>query len=328
MEKQLKKKVSVFRMAVLLVTIMFAALTGNAEIHAAQILEVNENDTTETVDPTATPTPTPAVEPIVTPALKNGLVKEGNNYRYYIKGKMVTSKWEKVGKNYYWFKSNGKAAINGYYKVKGVYYVFDEKARRLSPGKNAVVKVNGVRYFVNAKGRAVQGWNEYNNKMYYSYANGKCAVNTTVEGIKFNKNGAAADLTQARCKLAAKKFIAAHTNSGMSNYTKFRTCFNYIMWYTRFTPRKSPTAAEFKTTTWVYKFALDMFQTNLTGNCYGVSSCVAAIAKELGYQPYVVAITDDHSFVMINGLYYDNMYGTLFGASTRPYYEVSQRIKF
>lgn len=241
---------------------------------------------------------------------------------------MVKNTWKKVGGNYYWFKSNGKAAINGYYKVKGVYYVFDKNARRLSPGKNAVVKVNGDRYFVDAKGRAVKGWNEYNNKMYYSYVNGKCAINTQIEGIKFNKYGAATDLTQARCKLAAKKFIAAHTKSGMSNYSKFRTCFNYIMWYTKFSPRKSPSSEEFKTTKWVYKYALDMFQTNLTGNCYGVSSCVAAIAKELGYTPYVVAITDDHSFVMINGLYYDNMYGTLFGASTRPYYVVRQKIKF
>lgn len=31
-------------------------------------------------------------------------------------------------------------------KVKGVYYVFDKYARRVAPGKKAVVKVNGVKY--------------------------------------------------------------------------------------------------------------------------------------------------------------------------------------
>ena len=91
MREKERVKISVFRMAVLLMTIMFAVLTGNAEIHAAQVLEVND-DTIETVDPTVTPTPT--VEPVVTPAVKNGLVKEGTTYRYYIKGKMVTN-WQR-----------------------------------------------------------------------------------------------------------------------------------------------------------------------------------------------------------------------------------------
>lgn len=42
-----------------------------------------------------------------------------------------------------------------------------------------------------------------------------------------------------------------------------------------------------------------MFQTNLTGNCYGVASCLAAVAKELGYEPYVITALEDHAFVMI-----------------------------
>ena len=70
--------------------------------------------------------------------------------------------------------------------------------------KKSVVKVKNISYFVDTKGRAVKGWNEYKNKMYYSYSNGKCAVNTKIDGIKFNKNGAA-DLTQAREMLEAKK---------------------------------------------------------------------------------------------------------------------------
>ena len=50
--------------------------------------------------------------------------------------------------------------------------------------------------------------------------------------------------------------------------------------------------------------------------------------QELGYEPYVITIPDGHSFVMINGLYYDNMYGTLFGAATRPAYTIEHKIKF
>lgn len=328
--EEVRKGKSVFRSVILLMAVVFVVMAGNIGIYAAQAEKVNGNDTTEMANPTVTPNPditTPIITPEVTPIVKKGLLKEGNSYRYYINGKMVTNTWKKVKNHYYWFKSNGKAAANGYYKVKGVYYVFDEKARRLSPAKKAVVKVKNISYFVDTKGRAVKGWNEYKNKMYYSYSNGKCAVNTKIDGIKFNKNGAA-DLTQAREMLEAKKFIAAHTTKNMNNYQKLRACFNYIMWYTRYTPWKRPTEAEFKTQTWVYKYALDMFQTNLTGNCYGVASCLAAVAKELGYEPYVITALEDHAFVMINGLYYDNMYGTLFGSPTHPYYHLRQKIRF
>ena len=42
------------------------------------------------------------------------------------------------------------------------------------PGKKTIVNVNGVKYFVDAKGKVVTGWNELNGKMYYVYKNGKC----------------------------------------------------------------------------------------------------------------------------------------------------------
>jgi hypothetical protein len=71
-----------------------------------------------------------------------------------------------------------------------------------------------------------------------------------------------------------------------------------------------------------------MFQNSLTGNCYGISSAVAAVAKELGYQPYVIRTTNGHSFVMVDGKYYDNMYGAKFGATTHRAYKVKEKFKF
>lgn len=56
--------------------------------------------------------------------------------------------------------------------------------------------------------------------MYYVHKNGKCATNETIGGIRFNKNGYASNLTQARCKLAARNFIARHSNANASNYEK------------------------------------------------------------------------------------------------------------
>lgn len=114
----------------------------------------------------------------------------------------------------------------------------------------------------------------------------------------------------------------------MTNRQKLRACFNYIIGYNRFVGSMDPTPAEFKSRRWVYKYAVQMFENGLTGNCYGMASAVAAVAKELGYQPYVITLAEGHSFVMINGRYYDNMYGALFDAASRPSYVAQYKIKF
>lgn len=240
-----------------------AALTSGAG--SAYAVDLSQEGGSE---PTVTITPSPEITPELplptpTPVPKNGLLKEGKVYRYYVNNKPVRNKWKKI-----------------------------------------------------------------NGRMYYVHKNGKCATNETIGGIRFNKNGYASNLTQARCKLAARNFIARHSNANASNYEKFRSCFYYIMAYANFVGYMDPTPQEFKTKDWVYKYSLQMFQNGLTGNCYGIASSVAAIAKELGYEPYVITIPDGHSFVMINGLYYDNMYGTLFGAATRPAYTIEHKIKF
>lgn len=280
-----------------------------------------EKTKTQTAKVTVTATPTPKP--------KNGLIKEKGGYRYYVKNKPLKNAWKRINNRYYWFKGNGYAAQSGTFKIKNTYYVFDEKARRLAPKKSSVQKVKNNRYFVTSKGTPVSvGWHEYNGKMYYVYRDGKCAANRTVGGIRFTKDGYASNMDQVKCKLAAKKFIAQHTTANMTKEQKLRACFNYIVGYNRFVGNMSPTKEEFQTTTWVYKYGLQMFQNGLTGNCYGISSSFAAVAKELGYQPYVITIPEGHGFVMIDGRYYDNMYGGLFNAATRPAYYVLQKIRF
>ena len=80
------------------------------------------------------------------------------------------------------------------------------------------------------------------------------------------------------------------------------------MGYTDFKPWIYPTDEEFRTQIWPYQSAIYMFDNNLSGCCYGVASAVALhVPRFLGYEPYVIATTGDHGFVMIDGLYYDNM---------------------
>ena len=87
--EEVRKGKSVFRSVILLMAVVFAVMVGNIGIYAAQVGETNGNDTTEIVNPT------------VIPIVKNGLLKEGNSYRYYINGKMVTNTWKKVKNHYY-----------------------------------------------------------------------------------------------------------------------------------------------------------------------------------------------------------------------------------
>ena len=328
----MSRHIRMFKSALAVMILVLLMASGIVSVQAANQSSDRKNESTVTTAPKVTPLPaakpTAKPAPTVTPKPKNGLLKEGKVYRYYVNNKPIKNKWKKIKGKYYWFKSNGVAAHDGHCGVNGIFYVFNKNAQRVAPGKKAIVKVNGVKYFVDAKGKAVTGWNELNGKMYYVHRNGKCATSETVGGIRFNKYGYASNLTQARCKMAARNFIARHSSAGMSNHDKFYSCFRYIMAYTNFVGYMDPTPEEFKTKGWVYKYALQMFQNGLTGNCYGIASSVAAIAKELGYEPYVITIPDGHSFVMIDGRYYDNMYGTLFGAYTRPAYTIEHKIKF
>lgn len=82
---------------------------------------------------------------------------------------------------------------------------------------------------------------------------------------------------------------------------------------------------DFTGTDWPYRFAQDVFDTN-TGDCFGFACSVAMCAKELGYDPEIIITTGDHGFVIINGLYYDNM-GGLFGASSHFVYSTFRSYK-
>lgn len=74
---------------------------------------------TLTPSPEVTPElPLPTSTPKPTPVPKNGLLKEGKVYRYYVNNKPVRNKWKKINGKYYWFKSNGVAALMDITRLK------------------------------------------------------------------------------------------------------------------------------------------------------------------------------------------------------------------
>lgn len=253
--------------------------------------------------------------------------------KYYLqKGGIRYSKWQAYKQKKRYYLSDGTFARNRWVKDGGHYYYVRKNGTPVPAGRWLTVK--GRRYYIGKKGYRVTGLQTIQKKKYFFNSKGVLVKNKTsykINGKEYeiNSEGVAVRVSalKAECLRKAKKFVASHTTSNMSNGQKFRTCFNYLMGYTDFKPWINPTDAEFKTQIWPYQSAIYMFDNNLAGSCYGVASAVAACAKVLGYEPYVIATTGDHGFVMIDGLYYDNM-GPLFGSSTHFAYSVRSRVKF
>lgn len=230
--------------------------------------------------------------------------------------------WHKKanGRKYY-IKSNGKKAT-GWTKIKGKYYYF-KKNGILYP-KTGWVKIGKYTYFIKKNGsRSEPGIRRYKGKSYYFDKNGRLVTNKRAYVIKntyynISSKGVLEKISslEAQCQKEAQKFISKHTNSSMTKQQKLRACFNYLLAYMRYRPQ-GPDWSEFRQKEWYYRRAINTFRSpTLDGNCYSFACTVAACAKELGYKPTVVVITADHGFVMIDGKYYDNMKGGLFGSAT------------
>lgn len=279
-------------------------------------------------------------------ALENGLKKKNGSLYYYRdgkpvkkslvhcakgvyyfdkKGQAVRKKWKTIEGKKYYFRKNGKAAV-GRCRIQKKYYFFKDDGSLYASSGLKVVKMGKARYCIGKNGQAAPGWHYIGEKVYYAEKTGACAAGKKVDYIAFTSKGYAKNTDQALAKILAREFIDAHCDPSMSDAQKFKACFHYIIAYTNFVGSWRPERFEEKG--WQYRAAVSMFQTDLVGSCYGVGSAIAAVAKELGYQPYVITVTAGHCFVMIDGRYYDNMYGAVFGAASHPAYKVKEKMKF
>ena len=152
-------------------------------------------------------------------SVKNGWVKSGSTFKYYVngkyrkngiftidgvnyafdsKGKMQTG-WVTFSKKKYYASKNqgakGKGAIlTGYRKIGNSYYYLD-------PAKKGVVTkgfvmLNGKKYYFDSetgKQRRTPGWFFTGNYMYYILADGSIATNCTIGGYTIGPDGAVAD---------------------------------------------------------------------------------------------------------------------------------------
>ena len=260
---------------------------------------------------------------IVTRALiKNG----GDTYYFGVSGKAVKNCWKTLQGHKYYFKKNARAA-KGSLKIKKKYRIFDEDGRLCTGSeKLTTVKVKGKKYLVKKGGYASSGWHKMGKKMLHTRKSGAYDTRKKAGYIPLNGKGYAKNAEQVQAMLLARKFIKRHTNKKDSATTKFRKCFKQIVGGNVYVGDWRPQG--FGKKGWQYRSAIEMFSCGLMGDCYGISCAVAACAKDLGFQPYVIWATHSHAFVIVDGKYYDNMHGARFGTTTHEPYKVKEKFKF
>ena len=255
------------------------------------------------------------------------LVNDGDDTYYFgVSGKAVKKTWRILQGHKYYFRKSGRAA-KGSVKIKMKYRIFDENGHLCTATKKtATVKVNKKRYLVKKGGYAASGWYKKHGKMLHTRKNGAYDTRKKAGYIPLNGKGYAKNSEQVQAMLLARRFIKRHTNKKDSPTEKFRKCFRQIVGGNTYVGDWRPQG--FGKKGWQYRSAIEMFSFGLMGDCYGISCAVAACAKELGFQPYVIWAAHSHAFVIVDGRYYDNMNGAHFGTYSHSPYKTKEKFKF
>ena len=155
---------------VVMVCVLICLLTEPDTVVAAKTQTAIETDTTAEVE-----------------KVREGLVEEDGHYRYYENGKQVKGRWVTIDGKKFYFKKTGNAP-SGSHRIKGIYYVFNEKGQLLLPKEKKGVRVKTSKgktkqYLVNKDGTAAKGWSE--DKTYYADETGKVTTGIFVQKEKF-----------------------------------------------------------------------------------------------------------------------------------------------
>lgn len=274
---------------------------------------------------------------------KNGVMQtgwqtiDGKTYYADSNGRLISG-WKKIGGWKYYFFPKNRHMATGSHKIGNVYYIFDSIGRLSKADGVHVVKVGKNRYLAGANGKAASGWQMIGNQYYYASKTGKAKRNTTYQGVTFTDTGAAANSASVQAVMTARQVLNSITNSHMTMEQKLNACWSYV---TSRNFRYAPKYPNLSADGWPRQTAYDMLTTR-AGNCYSFACAFAALASEIGYQPYIVCgrvhgsrdgASDGytrHAWVRINGLNYDpegQYAGWLRGIYGRAVYPTSHTIQ-
>ena len=266
----------------------------------------------------------------------NGLVRIGSRLFHFKQGKMTKKAWKKVSGKHYYFGRNG-AAATGAKKIRGKYWRFDENGVLMRSGKNRIVTIDGVLYFIKKNGQTSKGWHIKGDRMYYSDSRGKLAISKKVSGITLNAQGYAPATKKNRSKiLSALDKKCLKILGGRKKGKGLRYAWKYMTSRSRF--RYGVRGRIFSCTTKKSRsLALRMLKGHV-GTCYEFACAFAALAKCAGYKAYVVSgycrarggglIT--HCWVYISGKGYFDPEGQFAGWGTGVYgvrHRIYQEVK-
>lgn len=270
------------------------------------------------------------------------VLMKNNRYCWYENGERIKSQWRTYDGEKYYFAESGYASISSV-RIDGVAYVFDKNAHLMHPEKARFYKcpANGRTYYVDTKGRGKTGWFHIGSRLYYGDPKGRLYTDQARDGVTFKKDCSAVVNTASRLKIKVMDLVAQITNSKMSQSQKLKACWNYLTTGGRFRYRSmSPNIYR---SGWQKEFAYSMLVSH-SGSCSSFAAAFAALAAEIGYEPYIVygrvpgsrdGAADGmtrHAWVRINGCHYDpegyfaGWAGYIYGYGYYPIYHTVTKI--
>lgn len=297
-------------------------VTATTEKPAAAAAGKTAAATTEKMTAAATEKATGSTESIKEQKVrvKAGWFKKGGSY-YYRKSDgsvLRTTGIVKIGKYRYCLGKKGKR-LSGLKKVKGKWYYFNPKNGRLEE-KAGWKKIKGKKYYIQKKGVVATGVKKIGKLQYGFLTTGELRGASNPfeykgKWYRTDRYGVAEKLSsmQLACSRETRKFIERHTTSDMSSQEKLRCLYHILLsgnYVSGCIDRSETEAEEFQ-----YRIAYKVLINHGKYNCYGFACTIASVAKELGFESYVVVLDCDHAVMMIDGKYYDNM-GARFGADS------------
>lgn len=245
--------------------------------------------------------------------LREQWIHQGSKRYYSDSDGVLLSDWQEIdGATYYFLPENNRMAA-GSVEIDGEYFIFHQNGRLAKSKRTSIVTVGNRNYCADRKGKAAEGWQIIGKKLYYASRTGKVKSNTTWKGITFRANGAAKDNKNSGLKIKVMQTVASITNDRMTKAQKLSACWSYVSGGSFRYAVKYP---NLNASGWQRQTAYDMLSTH-SGNCYGFACVFAAMAEEIGYQPYIVCgrvrgsrdrAADGytrHAWVRMNGRNYD-----------------------
>ncbi len=120
-------------------------------------------------------------------AMVTGWIKSGNYYYYFHSTGAMATGWANINGRYFYFNENG-VMMTGWQKLGGVWYYLTSNGDMVT----GVKQVDGVYYFFHESGAltTTKGWQKAaDGYTYYTYEDGRVAVNTTIDGKNLGADG-------------------------------------------------------------------------------------------------------------------------------------------